>query len=52
MGLLDGLLGGLMGGGMGDPRQRSGGLGGIGTAAIIGFVVGIAINLVYRLTSN
>jgi len=39
MGLLDGLLGGLMGGGMGDPRQRSGGLGGIGTAAIIGIVL-------------
>ena len=39
MGLLDGLLGGLMGGGMGDPRQRSGGLGGIGTAAFIGIVL-------------
>jgi uncharacterized protein YidB (DUF937 family) len=38
MGLLDGLLGGLMGGGSSDPRQR-GGLGGIGTAAIIGIVL-------------
>ena len=39
MGLLDGLLGGLMGGGTSDSRQRSGGLGGIGTAAIIGLVL-------------
>ena len=38
MGLLDGLLGGLLGGASQDPRQR-GGLGGIGTAAIIAIVL-------------
>jgi uncharacterized protein YidB (DUF937 family) len=41
MGLLDGLLGGLMGGGLSNSRQQQGGggLGGIGTAAIIGLVL-------------
>jgi len=39
MGLLDGLLGGLMGGGSTDPRQHGGGLGGMGTAAIIAVVL-------------
>ena len=39
MGLLDGLLGGMLGGGSADPRQRGGGLGGMGTAAIIAIVL-------------
>jgi len=39
MGLLDGLLGGLMGGGSNDPRQQGGGLGGMGTAAIVAVVL-------------
>jgi uncharacterized protein YidB (DUF937 family) len=39
MGLLDSLLGGLVSGGLSGARQRSGGLGGIGTAAIIAIVL-------------
>jgi len=38
MGLLDGLLGGLLGGSS-DPQQRSGGFGGMGTAAVIAIVL-------------
>jgi len=39
MGLLDGLLGGMLGGGSQDPRQQGGGMGGIGTAAIVAIVL-------------
>jgi uncharacterized protein YidB (DUF937 family) len=39
MGLLDSLLGGLVSGGLSGARPRSGGLGGIGTAAIIAIVL-------------
>ena len=39
MGLLDSLLGGLVSGGLSGARPRGGGLGGIGTAAIIAIVL-------------
>ena len=39
MGLLDGVLGGLMGGAAADPRRQGGGLGGMGTAAIVAIVL-------------